>query len=125
MRRRLAAMLLCGLSGEGGAAGVSFARDVVPLFKSRCVMCHLPDSPQGGLALHPHGGYAELVGVPSTQSPLPRVRPGDAQRSYLFHKIAGTHAAVGGGERMPFGDALSAEQIERVRQWIDGGARDD
>lgn len=126
MTRWLLLPIACGMLFDAAAADVSFARDIVPVIKSRCMMCHLPDSPQGGLALHPNGGYANLVGVKSTQSPLMRIEPGNAEKSYLYRKIAGTHAAAGGsGERMPFGDTLSAEQIEQLRNWIDNGARND
>jgi uncharacterized membrane protein len=113
------------LAFTAAADEVSFAADVAPLLKSRCVMCHMPGAAQGGLALHPKGGYANLVDVKSTESPLPRVSPGKPEESYLYRKITGTQAqAGGGGERMPFGDAgLTAEEIERVRRWIEAGAK--
>jgi hypothetical protein len=112
---------------NAAADDVSFTRDIVPLFKSRCVMCHLPDSGQASLSLHPKGGYANLVGVQSTQSSLLRVAPGNAENSYLYRKLIGTQVAAGGsGERMPFGEtALSDEQIERIRRWIEAGAKPD
>jgi hypothetical protein len=122
---RWLAMLLASLALDAMANEVSFATDIVPLLKSRCVMCHLPGAEQAGLALHPKGGYANLIDVKSTQSPLVRVLPGKPDDSYLYRKLTGTQAQVGGsGERMPFGDAtLTAEEIERVRRWIEGGAK--
>jgi hypothetical protein len=119
------AVLLGIVAVDCRSAEPSFAADIVPLLKSRCVVCHLPGSEQGGLALHPKGGYANLVGVKSTQSPLPRVLPGKPADSYLYRKLMGTQAQAGGsGERMPFGDSsLTAEEIERVRQWIEAGAK--
>lgn len=107
------------------ADDVSFKTDIVPLLKSRCVMCHLPGAEQAGLALHPKGGYANLIEVKSTQSPLLRVAPGKPDDSYLYRKITGTHSQVGGsGERMPFGESsLTADEVERVRRWIEGGAK--
>lgn len=107
------------------ANDVSFSTDIVPLLKSRCVMCHLPGAEQAGLALHPKGGYTNLVDVKSTQSPLVRVSPGKPEDSYLYRKLTGTQTQVGGsGERMPFGDSsLTPEEIERVRRWIEGGAK--
>jgi len=118
-------LLLGGVTFDSAADEVSFAADIVPLLKSRCVVCHLPGAEQGGLALHPQGGYANLVDVKSTQSPLLRVSPGKPDDSYLYRKLTGTQAQVGGsGERMPFGDAsLTAEEIERIRLWIEGGAK--
>jgi hypothetical protein len=122
---RWLAVLLASLALDAMANEVSFATDIVPLLKSRCVMCHLPGAEQAGLALHPKGGYANLIDVKSTQSPLVRVSPGKPDDSYLYRKLTGTQAQVGGsGERMPFGDAtLTAEEIARVRRWIEGGAK--
>ena len=122
---RLALLLgCCVVPASYADEPASFKRDVVPLFKSRCVMCHLPDSGQAGLALHPNGGYAKVVGIKSTQSPLLLVEPGSPEKSYLYSKLIGNHTDVGGtGERMPFGDTLSAEQIEKVRRWIADGAQ--
>lgn len=117
--------LLAGLAFSAVADEVSFTAEIVPLLKSRCVMCHLPGSEQAGLALHPKGGYANLVDVKSTQSPLPRVAPGKPEESYLYRKLTGTHTQVGGsGERMPFGESsLTAAEIDRVRRWIEAGAK--
>jgi hypothetical protein len=123
--RWLVLAMLGSFALNAAANDVSFNADIVPLLKSRCVMCHLPGAEQAGLALHPKGGYANLVDVKSTQSPLLRVSPGKPNDSYLYRKITGTQTQVGGsGERMPFGEAsLSVEEIERVRRWIEGGAK--
>jgi hypothetical protein len=122
---RWLAVMLGSFALNAIANDVSFKTDIVPLLKSRCVMCHLPGAEQAGLALHPKGGYANLVEVKSTQSPLLRVAPGKPDDSYLYRKITGTHSQVGGsGERMPFGESsLTADEVERVRRWIEGGAK--
>ena len=122
---RWLAVMLGSFALNAIANDASFKTDIVPLLKSRCVMCHLPGAEQAGLALHPKGGYANLVDVKSTQSPLRRVAPGKPDDSYLYRKITGTHAQVGGsGERMPFGESsLTADEVERVRRWIEGGAK--
>ena len=121
--------LLCTacVAGTAKAGEVDFRRDIVPIFKTSCVMCHLPGNEPGGLALHPKGGYAKLVGVKSVQSPLLRVAPGSPEDSYLYRKLVGTQVAAGGtGERMPFGESqLSKEQIDAVRRWIEDGAKAD
>ena len=122
---RLALVMLGSFALNAAASDLSFNADIVPLLKSRCVMCHLPGAEQAGLALHPKGAYANLVDVKSTQSPLLRVSPGKPDDSYLYRKITGTHTQVGGnGERMPFGESsLTADEIDRVRRWIEGGAK--
>ena len=65
--------------------------------------------------------FANLVGVTSVQDPPTlRVAPGDADGSYLVHKLEGT-AAVGG--RMPAASPpLDPATIDVIRAWIDSGA---
>jgi hypothetical protein len=62
-----------------------------------------------------------LVGVASSEVPsLQRVQPGNAENSYLVHKIEG-RAAV--GARMPLGGPpLSQANIDLIKQWIVAGA---
>lgn len=78
------------------------------------------------MQLHPGAAHASLVGVPSTESALKRVEPGAPEKSYLMHKLDGTHLDAGGaGEQMPFGaPALDAAVRDRFRAWIAEGARD-
>lgn len=63
------------------------------------------------------------IGVKSSQVPaLSLIQKGDKSKSYLFHKVSGTQASVGGmGARMPKGGpALSATELERLGKYIDG-----
>ncbi len=64
--------------------------------------------------------YLSLVGAQSTGSKLLRIEPGDPERSYLIHKLRGTHLAVGGeGERMPIGfEPLPEGEIRLFADWI-------
>jgi len=74
--------------------------------------------------------YAQLVGVSAFQAKakadgLIRVKAGDSESSFLFHKLhrnAGHHNDVY-GQPMPIGlDKLSVGQLEFIRQWIEAGA---
>lgn len=67
--------------------------------------------------------FANLVGVASIQQPaLSRVAASDPGNSYLVQKIEGT-APAPNDSRMPFGgQALDAEVISNIRQWIIDGA---
>lgn len=51
------------------------------------------------------------------------VEPGDPERSYLFHKLRGTHGDVGGfGRPMPSTSkkpTLSRQELEIARRWIE------
>lgn len=106
------------------AGKVRFEQDIQPILTQHCVMCHLPGAAQGGHSLYPDARKS-MVNVPSAQSPLLLVKPGDPQASYSYLKLTGEHLAAGGsGEKMPFPDGtLAAEQIDLVRRWIEEGAR--
>ncbi len=95
----------------------------VRIFTPRCTDadCHSGSDPKKGLNLEPGKAVDSLVGVIAEQAPLYRVLPGDAEASYLIHKLRGTMDDVGGdGDRMPL-DAtpLSNAEIRLVADWID------
>lgn len=103
--------------------------DVQPLYDSYCVSCHMLESAQGGLVLEQGEAHSQLVGVPSTQIEMARVTPGDPERSYLLHKLRGTHLKVGGsGLPMPYGAevsaGMSAAAIALIERWVAEGASD-
>ncbi len=131
-RRRLwpaLALVLC-MPPASAQAPVSLSRDVQPILDRYCVACHLYESPQGGLLLEAGDTHAATVDVPSTQAPLPRVAPGDPERSYLVHKLRGTQLQVGGsGAPMPFNadtgtSGLATDELEVIEAWIRAGAPD-
>lgn len=123
--KRPAAFVLCGmLQAVAMAAPVSFEREVLPIFKQHCMACHITGEEQGGLALAPRLAHGSLVGVPSRESPLQRVKPGQPDASYLIRKLDGTHQEAGGsGVQMPMGGAvLDAATRDIIRRWIAEGA---
>ena len=111
-------------SSAQAAEPASFSKDIVPLLKTRCVMCHLTGQEPGNMKLAPKVAYATLVGVKATETDLNRVEPGKPDQSYIVRKLEGTHVAAGGtGERMPMGgDPLPPEEIRKIRLWIEAGA---
>jgi hypothetical protein len=81
-------------------AAADFARDVAPIFESRCQMCHGAQQQMGGLRL---------------DQPLDAVRAGK-----LIERITSDKS----GFRMPpIGSALAGPQIDAIKSWIDAGAR--
>jgi hypothetical protein len=132
MRLLAAALLVAALAGCGPSLPpvppgevVSYARDVEPLVIKRCVGCHAGTEAKAGLVLEPGKGYGDLVGRPSTQAPnVLLVVPGDPEASYLWRKLEGTTAV---GKGMPRGmlgfRALPPEELNRIRRWIEEGAR--
>lgn len=96
--------------------------EVQTLFDARCLPCHTGTS-SAGLKLA--GDFTTTtVGIASTELPtMKRIEAGSRAKSYLFHKIAGTHLAAGGnGLRMPRNGPpyLSDADVERIGLFIDG-----
>ena len=90
-------------------------------------LCHSSVNPAGALDLSAGVSYANLVNVPATTADgFKLVEPGNRANSLLWINVA---AKLGDGLRaplraMPLGpDALSADEVEVLRLWIeDGGA---
>jgi hypothetical protein len=94
--------------------------------RTACTQCHTSQgrTPAANLNLLPDVGYAQLVGVASFTKPgAVRVIPGDAENSYLVHKLEGRSDIV--GQRMPrtAGPFLTEGQMLIIRRWIDQGAQ--
>jgi mono/diheme cytochrome c family protein len=108
----------------------SFKNNIQPIFNANCVVCHQinldVNQPQGGLSLEADNAYQNLVNVPSLESPLLRVAPGEPDKSYLVNKLENTQDQVGGsGVQMPYGATpLSRAQIDMIIRWISDGAPD-
>lgn len=108
------------------SAGPSFAQNIQPIFDSQCVTCHQAQGASGNLNLESGAAYGALVSVKSGESPLSYVVPGDPEKSYLIHKVAGTHVKAGGsGERMPLTGPLDPQSIAKLRDWVAAGAKQD
>lgn len=110
------------------AVPVSFKTDLQPIINAQCVFCHVTGAENGGLNLGRRVSHAALMAA-STEAPaMPRVTPGDTEKSYLIHKLKGTHLDAGGsGTRMPMNDPprpLDAAQLELFVRWVESGALD-
>ena len=104
------------------SSGISFSKDIQPLFNSNCVICHQGKaSGYASLSLEPKLSYGNLVGVPSTENAAElRVKAGAPGQSYLLAKLNGTQVQAGGsGAQMPYGATpLAQGQIDMINQWI-------
>lgn len=90
-----------------------------------CIQCHTDAgrTPSGNLVLLEGRSYQQLVGRGSTGKPgATLVIPGDAENSYIIHKLEGSADIV--GQRMPRGNGpfLTEGQMLVIRQWIKDGA---
>jgi hypothetical protein len=95
---------------------VSFNRDILPILADNCFTCHGPDEParKGDLRLDTKDGALRTDG--------PVILPGKAADSELLKRLISTNPE----EVMPPPKSIkkpTREQIELVRQWIDGGAQ--
>ena len=112
--------------GGGGAAG-TYAGMTEGIMVPRCATsaCHGGATPVAYPSCDADRWYDAMVSVPSQQAPgLNMIEPGDAEQSYLVHKLRGTHGlAGGGGARMPIADSpLDDVEQAAVEAWIANGA---
>lgn len=102
-----------------------------PTTKAQCNQCHNnPANDVGNGKLNMGAdqatAYAALVGKTSASSKCggkPMVVPGDPEGSLFYEKMTAIPPC---GGHMPLGgDPLTAEQLDMVRSWIAGGAKND
>lgn len=98
--------------------GVTYAKDIKPLFERSCFKCHGEEKQKAGLRLDTLA--AALKGTKDEKVIL----PGDSAGSELVEAVA----RVGDDEdewMPPEGkaDPLTAEEVGLVRAWIDQGAK--
>ena len=110
------------------AAASTLTQVQTNVFTPKCSGCHNGSNPAGGalpgsMDLRAGNSFASIVNVPSLeQGTLMRVKPGDADNSYLIHKVEGTAGIT--GAQMPFGGPfLDVPTIATLRSWITSGAQ--
>ncbi|HCK71427.1 MAG TPA: hypothetical protein DHW38_07605 [Planctomycetaceae bacterium] len=95
---------------------VSFADDVFPILKQKCLNCHEGANPESGVRLD---HYAKMIGQ---SDGIPLVISGKSEQSLLIHVVSGLEADL----QMPpedAGEPLSDEEIGILRAWIDQGVQ--
>jgi hypothetical protein len=92
--------------------------------------CHQRAPFAGGLDLRTANAWAALVNVTATIAPAKlRVKPGDADDSFLVEKLTDTMGAQE-GDPMPKGEAImwsppDPAKLNTLRCWIANGAKND
>jgi hypothetical protein len=130
----VARSLAMGTITDNDATGVSFATQVKPLLSTSCGKlgnCHGGQFPGGGFYIGTDAVYGIVVSATGDNtalmpgSPNGRVvQPGDHSVSTLFTKVDST-GIVPFASLMPAdGSALSIDQQNLIRDWIDQGALD-
>ncbi|MEK6223138.1 MAG: hypothetical protein N2D54_12910, partial [Chloroflexota bacterium] len=97
----------------GAGGGVSFAASVIPIFDSKCTICHDEDDMDGGWI---GTNYEDVI---NSGDNGPAVIPGDLENSLLAIKILGLQEE---GDIMPPKRVLSEETIQTILDWIEAGA---
>ncbi len=100
-------------AAAAGAGGLTFARDVLPIFESRCIECHGPDKVKGSLRLD------LLADIYRADRDREVVKPGKPGESELIRRVS---LPRDDDEHMPSrGEPLTAEQIGTLTKWIEQG----
>ena len=95
----------------GGAGGVTFDKDIKPIFERACTRCHGPDRQRGDLRID------SLAEIRRSQV----ATAGQSSRSALYTRVS---LPAGDDDIMPPKDGpLPAAEINLIKQWIDGGMR--
>jgi len=103
---------------SGAEKAVSFYEDIRPIFQAHCQGCHQPAKDKGGYVMT---DFANLLA--GGESEKKAIVAGDTAKSHLLSLI--TPNAKGEVE-MPKGKTpLSSAEIELVKKWIAGGAKND
>lgn len=113
------ALLLCfTFSGFSVFAQIDYSTSIQPIFTSECNSCHSVG--QNGFDSSSYEDVIASMSPPSTYDSK-QVIPGDADASPLVDKIEPNPMF---GTRMPQGGALTQNEINRIRQWINEGANE-
>jgi ankyrin repeat protein len=99
------------LSSAPAAAAVDFARDIQPLLEKHCYECHGPKKQRNGFRLDRRS--RAMAGVIR-----PNIIPHSSATSRVYRRVLDSSF----GPQMPPEEALSDQQIDIIRQWIDEGA---
>lgn len=108
------------LPPPSGQRGVTYEKDIKPIFEQSCVKCHGAEKPKGKLRLD------NLAGVLKGSENGSVVEPGKSTRSYLVINVA----RLGDPDDwMPPPEnkfkiaPLTDQQIGLIRAWIDQGVK--
>ncbi|GAB3645971.1 hypothetical protein GCM10028791_05090 [Echinicola sediminis] len=93
---------------------VDFNAEIRPIINSKCISCHGGVKQSGGFSL-----LFQSEALSATESGIPAILPGKADSSEMIKRILHEDPEV----RMPpEGDALSKEEVELLKKWINQGA---
>lgn len=101
--------------------GLTYAKDIKPIFDNSCIKCHGAEKPKARLRLD------SLEGALKGSADRKVIAPGDSANSLLVHAVA--QASDDEEEWMPPKDnkakiaPLTKDEVSLIRAWIDQGAK--
>ena len=107
---------LSKLPPAAGKKGLTFEKDIRPIFEKSCFKCHGPEKQKGKLRVD------SLDAILKGSENGKVLEAGKSEKSPLVHLIA----RLKPDEAMPpdgKGDPLAKEQVGLIRAWIDQGAK--
>lgn len=94
------------------ARAVDFAHQVIPILRGHCGKCHMGDKKKGGFSMNTR----ESLLAGSENGPV--LEPGKAEDSLFIEVIESDDKS----DRMPpKGPRVPGDQVDVLREWIDGG----
>lgn len=110
----LTMMLMPSFATRGLADEIDFEKEIWPILQSRCIDCHNGDLDEGQLRLDAKAAF-EKGGVSGSL-----LKTAKGKTPLLLGRILGE----GDLPQMPLDeDPLDAEQIKKVKSWVDAGAK--
>jgi hypothetical protein len=108
------------LPPASSATGVTYDKDIKPIFEKSCTKCHSGEKPKGKLHLD------SLAGVLKGGKDGAAIKPGDSGQSPLAYAVA--HVGDEDDFMPPLKNKanigpLTKDQIGLIRAWIDQGAK--
>jgi mono/diheme cytochrome c family protein len=95
-------------------AGITFDKDIKPIFEKNCIKCHGEEKQKGNLRLDSLD--ASIKGGKHKED----VVPGKSEESLIVKAVAHLQKGL---SMPPKGTALTSEEIALLRGWIDQGAK--
>jgi hypothetical protein len=105
----LVALCPVGVRADDEKRELTFDKDILPIFRARCIRCHAGVEPKAGLNLTSPSSL--LTGGDSGAA----LRIRAAEFSLLYEKISS-------GKMPPVGQKVTAEEKGLIRKWINEGA---
>jgi hypothetical protein len=100
-----------------GAGPIDFAGDIAPIFREHCLACHGSDKQKSDYRLD-----VREIALGGGESGELAIVPGKSGASPLIRFVTGEDAEMLMPPKKSDRTRLSAEQIARLRAWIDEGA---